>query len=264
MRWLLAVVSTIALTVTSASVAFAVTFDNPQGNFNWKVYDYNASGQALSSRQPFLVSNGPDGGIAFNFLYTPDTALFITGHPSYRGDLIGDLSSKTSVSAKVGVTVTPSTVFTYYGEGTPSNACGTPANARFFFQRHSHGPFSEFDYWWSNSVVNNDDHALLETLKAGDQTIEANFVWTEWSDFYGHRDEAAFTAALQDVGAMGLSFGGGCFFENGVGIDPGTGSGYFRLMDFSTTPSTADDPLASVVPELVLAPFVVPTLISIP
>jgi hypothetical protein len=35
-------------------------------------------------------------------------------------------------------------------------------------------------------------------------------------------------------------------------------------MDFSTTPPTADDPLASIVPELVLAPFVVPTLISIP
>ena len=100
--------------------------------------------------------------------------------------------------------------------------------------------------------------------KTSDQTIKASFVWSEWSDFYGHRDEAAFTAALQDVAAMGLSFGGGCFFENGVGIEPGTGSGYFRLMDFSTTPSTADDPLASVVPEVVLAPFVVPTLISIP
>src|SRR5438093_5584853 len=99
MRWLLAVVSTIALTITTASVAFAETFDNPQGNFNWKVYDYNASGQALSSRQPFLVSE-PDGGIAFNFLYTPDTALFMTGHPSYRGDLVGDLSSKKWVSAK--------------------------------------------------------------------------------------------------------------------------------------------------------------------
>ena len=35
---------------------------------------------------------------------------------------------------------------------------------------------------------------------------------------------------------VGLSFGGGFFFENGVGIVPGTGSGSFNLMNFSAAP----------------------------
>jgi hypothetical protein len=47
---------------------------------------------------------------------------------------------------------------------------------------------------------------------------------------------AAFQQAVKDVQMIGVSFGGGCFFENGVGIQPGTGSGSFRLMDFSVTP----------------------------
>src|SRR6476469_6323404 len=68
----------LASSVTSAS---AESFEDPQGNFNWKVYDYNPSHQALRVRQPFFVRE-PDGAIAFNFLYEPDTALFMTGHPS--------------------------------------------------------------------------------------------------------------------------------------------------------------------------------------
>jgi hypothetical protein len=58
-----------------------------------------------------------------------------------------------------------------------------------------------------------------------------------WSDFYGHfgNDPAyadAFDAAVRNVEFVGLSFGGGCFFQNGVGIEPGTGSGTFRLLSF--------------------------------
>jgi hypothetical protein len=68
----------LVLTLSVAFPAIAEDFENLRGNSNWKVYDYNASGQALRSRQPFSVSS-PDGGIAFDFLYTPDTALLITG-----------------------------------------------------------------------------------------------------------------------------------------------------------------------------------------
>jgi hypothetical protein len=258
MRRLLTFVVALSLSLVPITVASAETFDNPQGNFNWKVYDYNASGQALSSRQPFRVGT-TDHGIAFDFLHTPDTALFMTAHPSYRGDLVGDISSKTMISATVGVTVDATAQFTYYGE---PDDCGTPANVRFFFQTQSPGPFAFTDYWWSNPVA-----VTLENLKASDTTITNGFdpsMWSDWNGKNGIENVTAFDAALHNVKAMGLSFGGGCGFENGVGIAPGTGNGYFRLMDFSTSPPSLDDPLATVVPELVLAPFVVPTVISIP
>ena len=43
---------------------------------------------------------------------------------------------------------------------------------------------------------------------------------------------AAFAAAVKDVKTIGLSFGGGCYFENGVGIGLNSGSGFFRLVNY--------------------------------
>src|SRR4051812_20238443 len=91
-------------------------FDNPNpGAVKWKIYDYNRI-----TTHPSSIPYKVPGGIAFDFLNTPDTALLGTIHPSYKGDLLGNMTGKT-VSATVGVSVTPGTVFTYYGE---PDGCG--------------------------------------------------------------------------------------------------------------------------------------------
>jgi hypothetical protein len=212
-----------------AAAVRAEDFDNPKpGAVKWKVYDYNRI-QTHPARVPSKIPLG----IAFDFLFTPDTALLATTHSSYNNDLLGDLTGK-SLSATVGVTVTSGTVFTYYGE---PDVCGRPANVRFYFQTNTSGKFEETDYWWSNPV--SVDLAALKT--GGDVTLTTGFSGVEWSDYFGHFGSdpsyaAAFAAAVKDVQMIGLSFGGGCFFENGVGIVPGTGSGSFRLMDFTVAP----------------------------
>jgi len=128
----------------AASNAVAETFDNPQGNFNWKIYDYNASGQALRVRQPLVNIGGGDGGMAFNFLHTPDTALFMTGWPGYRGDRLGDLRGKTVTRTRGDYRHGGFPPYTYFGR--PS--CGdVPANLRFFFQTRPSGAFNPSDYW---------------------------------------------------------------------------------------------------------------------
>jgi hypothetical protein len=224
------VLATCLFAASVPSVTRAENFDNPApGAVKWKVVDYNRT-QTHPARIPYKVP----GGIAFDFLYTPDTALLGTSHPSYSGDLIGNMTGKT-VMATVGVTVTSGNPqFTYYGQ--PS--CGdVPANVRLYFQTNTSGKFEETDYWWSNPMSYS-----LESLKSGDKTLVALFSDpAEWSDYNGHFGSdpvytAAFNAAVKDVQFVGLSFGGGCFFENGVGIQPGTGSAYFRLMDFTATP----------------------------
>lgn len=233
----IAAISLLAMSLIAGGLTRATRaedFNNPPpGAVKWKVVDYNRV-QTHPARIPFKLNIGNDGGIGFDFLYTPDTALLATSHPSYKGDLLGDMSGKT-LSATVGVTVTPGTQFTYYGD---PDGCGRQANVRFYFQTDTSGKFEETDYWWSNPVS-----VDLQTLASGgDATIGALISDpTKWSDFYGHfgsdpQYTAAFTKATKDVQLIGLSFGGGCFFENGVGIVPGTGSGYFRLMDFTATP----------------------------
>ena len=224
-----------AFILAPSRTAKAEDFENPKaGAVKWKVVDYNRI-QTHPARIPFKIP----GGIGFDFLNTPDTALLGTSHPSYRGDLLGDLSGK-SVSADVGVTVTPLTQFTYFGEGTPENPCGRAASVRFYFETNTSGKFEATDYWWSNPM--SVDLALLKAAQPGSLTIGANISdGSQWTDYFGKSGAdplyaADFQKATKDVQFIGLSFGGGCFFENGVGIVPGTGSGYFRLMDFTVSP----------------------------
>jgi hypothetical protein len=228
----ISVLATCLFAASIPSVTHAEDFDNLKaGAVKWKVVDYNRI-QTHPARIPFKLAIGADGGIGFDFLNTPDTALLGTSHPSYRGDLWGDMTGE-NLSATVGVTVTEGNpAFTYYGE---PDGCGTPASVRFYFQTNTSGKFEYTDYWWSDFAV-----STLESLKTGDKTITVDFsdpsAWSDWNGQSGTTELAAFNAAVKDVQFVGLSFGGGCFFENGVGIQPGTGSAYFRLMDFTATP----------------------------
>ena len=67
-------------------------------------------------------------------------------------------------------------------------------------------------------------------LAQGSATLTARLDPSEWSDWDGHMGNsdtahaAAFAEAVADVQQIGLSFGGGCFFANGVGTPNGSGS----------------------------------------
>ena len=58
--------------------------------------------------------------------------------------------------------------------------------------------------------------------------------WSDWNGQPGNSSApvtAAFNAAVAKVDTIGLSFGGGCFFENGVTTNDGSGT--FALTAFS-------------------------------
>ena len=62
---------------------------------------------------------------------------------------------------------------------------------------------------------------------------------SQWSDFNGQVADssadvtAGFSAAVAKVSTVGVSFGGGCFFENGVTTSDGSGT---FTSAFSETP----------------------------
>ena len=116
----------------------------PKGENKWMESFYRANGVAPAPKPSTLMN----GGIGFTFTSTPDVAGFNTKHPAYNGTFLGNLTGKT-VSADISVTATG--LFTYYGQNTPSNPCGTPATVRFYFQTHSNS-LGESQYWWSYSA----------------------------------------------------------------------------------------------------------------
>lgn len=211
-----------------ASPVLADDFSQGQGAAaaaNWKAEVQNP-GYGLSS----TVASSTADGISFNLqTIAADhsqsagaTSFLATTHP---GDLHGDLTGKT-VSATFTITGT-APVFTYY------YSCGaTPPSVRLFFEGNTQGKFNPADYWWSNPVS-----ATLASAVGNQITLTASIGDpSAWSDYYGQYGTAApdgFAAAAADVTKIGLSFGGGCFFSNGVGVS--SGSATFTLEDFSAS-----------------------------
>lgn len=105
-----------------------------------------------------------------------------------------------------------------YGFG-PKNPCLTPASVRLYFEQRA-GFYIEHGRWWAHSVA--------FELKNGKATLSVPLDPSNWLSVYGkHADLnaatlAGFTKAKTNVGAVGMTFGGGCFYGHGVSVFNGT------------------------------------------
>ena len=182
---------------------------------DWKVYNYNPSGRAYATS----VATSSSAGIGFDFLSAPNTAFFMTGQ---QKDLLGNLTGKT-ITATFTIPATTAS-FMYYG------TCGsTPASVRLFFEGNMTGPLDYANYWWSNPYS-----ATLASLVGTTVTLTVPIdpaKWSDWNGQWGTTVPDGFAAAAADVSTIGLSFGGGCFFANGVGVSSGSAS--FVLSSYS-------------------------------
>lgn len=209
----------------SAAVLFAAQ-PALAGGSGWHVGYYTPSGRALSSSS---ADRPADGIASFDFTNQPNTALLVTdqGNSPFLGDDRGKtITAVFTISGATGA-------FTYFGEpdgcDQPAGA-GPQANVRLFFQTSNAGGFDETHFWWSNP--------MSQRLANRTYTLTWTVSGAGWSDFFGHFGSdpnfaAGFNAAAANVTSIGLSFGGGCFFENGVGTSDGSGT--FTLNSFSVT-----------------------------
>jgi hypothetical protein len=191
------------------------------GGSDWKVGYITGSGKTLS----FSSANVPATGLAsFNFTDQPNTSLLVTDHGALKGVALGDLTGKT-IHADFDITGVTGTFF----YDTTNNPCGTPANVRLYFQTDGSGGFAFTHFWWSNpdaQILVNGEHGVLNA------TVEPA-EWSDWNGMSGVVEAAGFANAASNVTLIGLSFGGGCFFENGVGTTDGSGT--FTLDSFSVS-----------------------------
>jgi hypothetical protein len=206
---------------TGGLMTCAVTTDTSNDTADWTVYDYNPSGQAIAPRHSpnSLPATTSGSTTTFTFRNGVYTALLTTTDSGLTGN-----KSSTTLTDTVRLHGNSGATFTSQnGDG-----CSTPPTARFYFTSpaasgQSVGPpppgnppagfYTQF--WWSNPVA--------VTLVADGQTgppITADMMnpseWSDWDGKGGTSQPEAFAEATRKVQSIGLSFGGGCFFENGV------------------------------------------------
>ena len=198
---------------------------------SWTVYDYNPSGQAISPRvsaNSMPATTAGDGSISFPFKPDTYTALLTT---TDKG-LTGDLSSKT-LTATVEV-LTGSGMF----QDQHNGGCSPDRKyVRFFFvspkASGTTGPGTTGFYtqfWWSNLAPDVQDVTLV-TDPQGPSSMSAMLAdpnqWSDWNGKKGNDSPEVlenFVVAIHNVKTVGFSFGGGCFFENGVTTSDGRGT----------------------------------------
>ena len=222
-------------TGTSCTLTMAA-IDPSSENTEWTVYDYNPSNQAIAPRNSPNSMPATTTGKTTTFQFKPSiyTALLTTTDPS----LTGDLSAKT---LNVTVRVDGGAGMFQYRD---SVNCGSPpAKVRFYFTSpRASGPacatsatatppdtgfYTQF--WWSNpmSVPLVSDPQGSMTIS---QPVNALGFWSDWNGKLNNDPsctpaiEEAFQVAIHNVQTVGLSFGGGCFFENGVTTSDGMGT----------------------------------------
>jgi hypothetical protein len=143
----------------------------------------------------------------------------LCGHVNYVTTPVNAAITAAGLTMTFRIETTGAPVFQY--ALNPNNTCTNAAAVRLFIQRQ--GDTLEADYefyrWWNKAAAN---------LTAGTVTLTVPLMPDQWMSVLGKtgdRDEkatAAFRAALQNVGNIGMTFGGGCFAGHGVNISGGT------------------------------------------
>jgi len=139
-----------------------------------------------------------------------------------------------SASQFIGATIAVDTIGNPFFEFRtyPDNVCTKPATVRLFFQRlgdtgSGTGEF-EFYRWWSNAVEFELGPGSVTMI--GDLTDPS-----QWTSVYGQSGAAnvqRYRMALAQLGAVGFTFGGGCFYGHGVYVAPDTGYATFRAREY--------------------------------
>ena len=125
-----------------------------------------------------------------------------------------------SVTMTFQILTTGTPIFNYVME--TDNTCHTPPSVRLFLERRNDDFTEEFYRWWANPI----SYELQST--SGNVTMTVPLAPDQWSSVYGKAGNydavafAGFQDTLSNLGHVGMTFGGGCFFGHGVNVSAGT------------------------------------------
>jgi hypothetical protein len=180
----------------------------------WKLYSFNSSGRALRAQK--VSYDTSLNQVSFTFPETSDAA-YLT---SAKVGAFGNLASQT-LQAKAWIVDTGSgTTFANYPGCTEST---TEPTVGLYFSTKGTGGFDPSIYWWSSTRIK------LSVLVNNPTALDTALTQGLWTDYNGQSDPVAFAAAVANVVDWGVSFGGDCFYANGVGTPTGSADFYLQV-----------------------------------
>jgi hypothetical protein len=169
---------------------------------------------AYSSGMPPQPTAQPGGGWYFDFPTDPNSVHYVLAAVN--------MAAFSYVDATILVTTTQSPVFVYNLQ--PDNTCIYPAHVRFLLQEDgddlSGMNGKQYFRWFSNSAA--------YQLASGPANLRASLTdLSQWTSVFGEKANASaaaaagFKQAIANLGNVGFSFGGGCFYGHGVRVSGG-------------------------------------------
>lgn len=209
-----------AATIGLATLVLTAPGASASSSNQWKLGSYTADGG-------FGFKSAPQNSFAFPTLapVNPGTGVAAALLLNNTGPLTGNLTGKTITANFTISGVTAGSTINYGGEPDGS---GSPTTTRLYWDDASITKTKNLvatDYWWSNPAS-----VTLTGNGTGTVTMTVSANGTGWSDYFGAAGDqdqsttSAFDAAAKNVQDVGLSFGGGYFFANGVGTTDGSGT----------------------------------------
>lgn len=167
-----------------------------------------------SPGMPQHPASRPGGGWYFDFPRPPNSVNYVLAAVN--------MAASSHVEASILVATTESPVFVYNFQ--PDNTCVYPAHVRFLLQERgddlSGRNGKQYFRWWSNSAA--------YQLASGAKNLRVSLTdLSQWTSVFGEKANASAAAAagfrqgMANLGNVGFSFGGGCFFGHGIGVSGG-------------------------------------------
>jgi hypothetical protein len=198
-----------------------------------------------SPGMPAKPNTAPSGGWVFSFPLAapgvcpappttgPNFNISTCPHIDYVTATYITPIAGSSVSMTFSIAVGPNTTFDYHTAA--NNTCVNPANFRLMIERADDaGLYQRYYRWWSHDV----SYQLQST--DGSLTLTVPLTPDRWSSVLGEIGSASaaatagFADTLKNVGLIGITFGGGCFFGHGVYLNSGNAT--FTVSDFRINP----------------------------
>lgn len=230
--------------LVSTGIVFADSSSQPtMVGSQWAVYEQTTLPNGGLNFYPAAHADTiQSGGVQFQM---PDATA---SSPTYVNYLLDTFTTSLVVSDIITATINVQTnpALTTLFKGNPNGGCypvsisatTCPGAVRLFFQSNLPNDHSSFctggsanvnNYWWSDTA--------FYTFTPGSSPVTVTLTASlsgAWSNICGQSSvsNSGFSSSISNIKYVGLSFGSGFFFANGVGVDGTTGTATFQLTTY--------------------------------